>query len=744
MMNMRWYLLAYALFLCAACNNPGSTIGASTERVVSGDWASRFADDPSVHLVSLPSGTDYFDAWVYQFGSSPSEWPMTNRECGPACVSMLERLSGQSGSSCAYRTSVEGCPSNVHSVCRQTGVCGRSHGFSSSSTHGSTVYQMRDVLDGLGFTARVVSGTGSDRVTLALLRRAINDDHPMVLAVNACEYASELHLGVCSSSHFILAYGYSDTYVYILDPGYRNGQHARISLDAFNRAVAPDPSGVEVTRPGFERVPNATWYPPGTLLRSDGEYYYVASPGASGSPSVWHASSAALEANRLSANRAISVSRDIISCFESLGELDPTPHFREYRVDTGEIYLVDIASRERYVFLNYAAYLSHRGVEAWMRTTESEIAEWSDYPLMGTLGFAPGTLVTSDAPGVSTVWVVSYNDHGRLRLPIFNEDTARIYGYDIADIGATPDSARVVAHDFDLLAGPEGETLRIELARDCGGRHCLTADACFSHASPGGIDEAAAEETGGMSSASSDDGTASISDAGTPDVYMPSMDSDGDGYYDTSDCEPLDTSAHPGAPEHCNNRDDDCNGIPDDGILDRTSHNACGDVTESCRSGHWVMSHGRVPESERCNGLDDDCNGLVDEGVCGSTPPPSVDPDHIHIVLDASIQSECAGGYVMTLWGTDTSVHSSPGATLDASVAGWLGWSGITLSCPSGGWHNWSLDAGRRASDVGFSSILLGDTNITSDVLVCVEPWNISGGYRPVISWDASLRGACP
>jgi len=739
MSHLRLLVLLCASFVLASCVSNETKVGGSLERVVSGDWAARFADDPTAHLVSLPPGRSFFDAWVYQFGSSPSEWATRNMECGPAGVSILERLSGRPGTNCAYQASIDGCPSAVHSECRQVGACGSSTGFTQNSAHGTTVYQVRDVLNGLGLPSRAISGSGDDQVTFSALRRAIDADHPMVVSVNACEYQRELDLSVCSHSHFIVAYGYSDQYVYLLDPGYRNGQRARISINAFNRAIALDPSGVEVTRPGFEQSPNATWYPPGSLLYADGESYYVVSPNADGSPRLRHASLHALEANRLSTERAIHVSRDVIGCFESLGELDSTQHFREYRIETGEIFLVNLAARERYVFLNYAAYLSYNGREEWRASTPSEIAEWSAYPLNGTLGFAPGMLIASDEPGVSTVWVVSYNDRGRIHLPIFNEETARIYGYDVSDIGSSPlRSARAAARDLDLLTGPEGEMIRIELARDCAGRHCLTADACFAHSTPGGIDEAVGGEQ---------DGTAPSASASDPPPSSAS-DRDGDGQPDSEDCVPDDPSSYRGAPELCNGQDNNCDGIPDNGIPDRMSSNSCGEIIRSCREGVWIMASGRDPEPEVCNGIDDDCNGSVDEHACPPTPDASVlDPNEIHIRLSSALESECVGGWEINLWGESPIVHTSaPGAMLSESVATWSGWSSLTLSCPSGSpyWKDWSSHAGTAVQEGDFLELSLGGSDMRSQVLVCTDPANPSGGQRPIIMWDPAMRGTCP
>lgn len=78
------------------------------------------------------------------------------------------------------------------------------------------------------------------------------------------------------------------------------------------------------------------------------------------------------------------------------------------------------------------------------------------------------------------------------------------------------------------------------------------------------------------------------------------------------------------SPEACNNLDDDCNGSTDDG-LSRACSNSCGSGTEICVAGGWIGCSARTPSIEICNNVDDDCNGTTDEGLsracstaCGS------------------------------------------------------------------------------------------------------------------------------
>ena len=69
--------------------------------------------------------------------------------------------------------------------------------------------------------------------------------------------------------------------------------------------------------------------------------------------------------------------------------------------------------------------------------------------------------------------------------------------------------------------------------------------------------------------------------------------------------------------EVCNNKDDNCNGIVDDGLV-RVCSTACGSGNETCISGVWVNCTAPPVLTELCNNIDDDCDGLTDEGASGT------------------------------------------------------------------------------------------------------------------------------
>ena len=92
--------------------------------------------------------------------------------------------------------------------------------------------------------------------------------------------------------------------------------------------------------------------------------------------------------------------------------------------------------------------------------------------------------------------------------------------------------------------------------------------------------------------------------------------------------------------ETCNGLDDDCNGETDDGLArecfsgDKTKAGVgpCRSGKQHCRGGKWSGCEGEVlPVSESCNGKDDDCDGLPDQGLqrpcyTGTPGTPGIGP----------------------------------------------------------------------------------------------------------------------
>ena len=111
------------------------------------------------------------------------------------------------------------------------------------------------------------------------------------------------------------------------------------------------------------------------------------------------------------------------------------------------------------------------------------------------------------------------------------------------------------------------------------------------------------------------------------------IDRDFDGSNQCVDCNDTDGTIHPGATETCNGKDDDCDGLRDEGFdLDSDGFTTCGTVAtggtdplrRDCNDANAFIfplktaDCGNMATPTSANGVDDNCNGYTDE-TCACT-----------------------------------------------------------------------------------------------------------------------------
>jgi hypothetical protein len=168
------------------------------------------------------------------------------------------------------------------------------------------------------------------------------------------------------------------------------------------------------------------------------------------------------------------------------------------------------------------------------------------------------------------------------------------------------------------------------------------------------------------------------------------LDLDFDGRAGYRDCDDYDRKTYPGAPEQCDERDNDCDGAIDEGVRnaagecqppctddDADGVTSCDEPEPDCDDTDAAVFPGAA---EVCDGADNDCNGVSDEGfdedgdgvgACGATG----DCDDTNPAI--------AAGFVEVCDGLD---NDCSGTADDGSLCGRLG------QCV-GGMCTWTFDA---------------------------------------------------
>jgi hypothetical protein len=84
------------------------------------------------------------------------------------------------------------------------------------------------------------------------------------------------------------------------------------------------------------------------------------------------------------------------------------------------------------------------------------------------------------------------------------------------------------------------------------------------------------------------------------------------------DCDDNDPKVYPGASEICDFKDNNCNGMVDEGARPTCGEGWCRRYGTSCTSNDCTPG---PPRAEQCNLFDDDCDGVIDNGtdlqLCG-------------------------------------------------------------------------------------------------------------------------------
>jgi len=175
------------------------------------------------------------DWWQYQFDGYPD---YTNNNCGPASSAMVINYLKGKGVTTTYHALISATYPNLHCHARWDYCRGNGHpnGYANSdwSVPGATTAQIRNALSSESIQTHTFTGYDcyNDGRGITNLQNAIDQGKVCICLVDpSCYRSTTCH------SHWVVAYGYDNSYIYLNDPGYRTGQGFKASKSAFADAL---------------------------------------------------------------------------------------------------------------------------------------------------------------------------------------------------------------------------------------------------------------------------------------------------------------------------------------------------------------------------------------------------------------------------------------------------------------------------------------------------------------------------
>ena len=166
------------------------------------------------------------------------------------------------------------------------------------------------------------------------------------------------------------------------------------------------------------------------------------------------------------------------------------------------------------------------------------------------------------------------------------------------------------------------------------------------------------------------------------------------------DCQDHDSRVNPAASELCNEKDDDCDGLADEDFLEK-GHPCDGYDSDFCIEGIYVCrgdgtgvfcNDTTSDNMEVCNNLDDDCDGVVDNGGFSLCPPTSFTLCDGDVLTFYSGQGDCVAGICsypviwreLCAWGCASGACKPCQPSCNGVLCGDDGCGGSCGHCPDG------------------------------------------------------------